>query len=167
MTKDEWVDKLITLANQPSDYSQKYGYNALRWDGNKWWSDCSNLMKALFNGRDINDKTPGKFEKNTSNTEDVNANGLFPKCSDISNAFSLLKEGEPRLLHMNGHVGAYLGKEVDTNHGICNVVESTISWKRGIQFSYVDTSGRRLYGKNGEQNKTWTSHGKPSLWISY
>ena len=167
MTKDEWVDKLIILANQPSDYSQEYGYNALRWDGEKWWSDCSNLMKALFNGRDINDKTPGKFEENTSNTEDVNANGLFPKCTDISNDFSLLKSGEPRLIHMNGHLGAYIGKDIETEHGICNVVESTSAWKRGIQFSYVDSMGRRLYGKNGKQNGTWTQHGKPSLWISY
>ena len=137
--------KLIILANQPSDYSQEYGYNALRWDGDKWWSDCSNLMKALFNGRDINDKTPGKFEENTSNTEDVNAN----------------------LIHMNGHLGAYIGKDIETEHDICNVVESTSAWKRGIQFSYVDSMGRRLYGKNGKQYGTWIDHGKPSLWISY
>ena len=167
MTKDEWVNKLITLAGEPSDYSQKYGWNALRWDGSKWWCDCSNLMKALFNGRDINDKTKDKFESNTSNTEDVPADGLILKCKYLSKDFSKLKSGEPRLIHMQGHIGAYIGKEVNTNHGICNVVECTKAWNRGIQYSYVDSSGRRLYGKGGQSNGVWTQHGLPSDWVSY
>ena len=167
MTKDEWVNKLVALAKQPSDYSQKYGYNALRWDGSKWWCDCSNLMKALFNGRDITDKTKDKFEKSTANTGDIGADSLFKKCSSISTDFSKLKSGEPRLIHLDGHVGAYIGKEVNTDHGICNVVECTAAWNRGVQFSYVDSTGRRLYGKNGKQRMTWTKHGKPDLWVKY
>ena len=145
----------------------KYPYNLLYWDGTTWWCDCSNLLKALFNGRDINDKTPGKFEESTEKTGDVNSNGLIKKCHEISNDFSELREGEPRLIHMNGHIGAYLGKEIDTNHGICNVVESTSAWKRGIQFSYVDKYGKRLYGINGEQKGTWARHGKPSDWVLF
>ena len=167
MTKDQWVNKLLKLASQPSDYSQNYGYNALRWDGNKWWCDCSNLMKALFNGRDINDKTKDKFEKNTENTGDINANGLIKKCSLISSDFSKLKSGEPRLIHMSNHIGAYIGKEVNSDHGVCNVVECTAAWGRGIKLSYVDSTGKRLYGKNGGQNGQWTSHGKPDAWVSY
>ena len=167
MNKKEWVNKLVTLANEPSDYSQKYGWNALRWDGSKWWCDCSNLMKALFNGRDITDKTKDKFEQYTGNTGDVNADGLINKCSDLSSDFSKLKKHEPRLIHMKGHIGAFIGKEVVTDHGICNVVECTAAWNRGIQFSYVDSKGNRLYGKNGTKKAAWTKHGKPSSWVSY
>ena len=167
MTKDQWVQKLITLAKSPSKYSMKYPYNVLYYDGSKWYADCSNLMKALFNGRDINDKTPNKYQKDLTNTGDVDADGLIQKCTDISTNFKALKSGEPRLLHMSGHMGAYLGKEVSTSFGTCNVVESTPAWSDGIQFSYVDSSGRRLHGKGGQQIKTWTKHGKPSKWVQY
>ena len=167
MSKDEWVAKLMALVVQPSDYSQKYGYNALRWDGSKWWCDCSNLMKALFNGRDINDKEKDKFEKSTANTGDVNADGLITQCSYLSKDFTKLKAGEPRLIHMQGHIGAYIGREVNTDHGICNVIECTSAWNRGIQYSYVDSEGRRKYGKDGATNHVWTQHGLPSKWISY
>ena len=167
LSKDEWVNDLITLANEPSDYSQEYGYNALRWDGSQWWCDCSNLMKALFNGRDINDRTVGKFEESTANTGDVDANGLIALCNYISDDFSNLQPGEPRLIHMNDHMGAYIGQEIETDHGICNVVECTAAWNRGIQFSYVDPSGRRLYGRDGEQNGRWERHGLPSNWVDY
>ena len=37
--------------------------------------DCSNHMKALFNGRDITDKTINKFESSTKNTGNVKADG--------------------------------------------------------------------------------------------
>ena len=167
MTKDQWVSRLQSLASQKSAYSQKWGYNTLRWDGSKWWCDCSNLMKALFNGRDITDKTVGKFQSDLSNTGDVNADGLIKKCKSRSYDFSKLKKGEPRILHMSGHMGAYIGKEVSTDHGICNVIECTAAWGAGIKYSYVDAKGRRLYGKNGGQNGTWGSHALPSDWVSY
>jgi len=167
MTKDQWVNKLETLAGEKSAYSQEWGKNTLLWDGSKWWCDCSNLMKALFNGRDITDKTPGVFQKDLSNTGDVNADGLIQKCKSLSSNFKTLKPGEPRILHMKGHMGAYIGKEVNTDHGTCNVIECTSAWGGGIKYSYVDSSGNRLYGKNGAQKGTWTSHGLPSDWVSY
>ena len=167
MTKDEWVQKLITLAYSPSYYSQQYPYNVLYYDGERWSADCSNLMKALFNGRDINDKTPNKYQVDLSNTGDVDADGLIEECSDLSNDFGALRSGEPRLLHMSGHMGAYLGQEVSTSFGVCNVVESTPAWDNGIQFSYVDDGGRRLRGRDGAQKGTWTRHGRPSSWVQY
>ena len=167
MTKDEWVSKLQELATRKTAYSQQYGYNALRYDGSTWWCDCSNLMKALFNGRDIYDYEINKFERSTANTGDVNADGLIEKCSYLSSDFSQLQFGEPRLIHMSGHIGAYIGKEVNTDHGVCNVIECTGAWGGGIRYSYVDNKGRRLYGKNGEQVKTWTRHGLPNKWVSY
>ena len=167
LSKEESVSRLESLASQKSDYSQKRGYNTLRWDGEKWWCDCSNLMKALFNGRDITDKTIGKFQSDLSNTGDVNADGLIKKCKSRSYDFSKLKKGEPRILHMSGHMGAYIGKEVSTDHGICNVIECTAAWGEGIKYSYVDAKGRRLYGKTGGQKGTWESHALPSDWVSY
>ena len=167
MNKNQWVKKLEDLAKRRTAYSQKYGYNALRFDGKTWWCDCSNLMKALFNGRDINDLTKDKFERSTENTGDVNADGLIQKCTDLSSDFKKLKKGEPRLIHMPGHMGAYIGKDVSTDHGTCNVIECTAAWGGGIRYSYVDGKGRRLYGKNGNQNGTWKKHGLPSKWVSY
>ena len=167
MTKSEWVQKLITLAKSSSKYSNNYPYNLLYYDGSKWYADCSNLMKALFNGRDINDKTPNKYQRDLSNTGDVDVDGLFQQCTDISANFGALKSGEPRLLHMFGHMGAYLGTEVYTRYGTCNVVESTPAWDNGIQFSYVDSSGRRLRGKKGSQIRSWNQHGKPTKWVQY
>ena len=167
MTKDEWVRKLEVLASRKTNYSQQYGYNALRYDGDTWWCDCSNLMKALFNGRDIYDFTPGNFERDTSKTGDVNANGLIAKCSYLSTNFNQLKYGEPRLIHMKGHIGAYIGKEVNTDHGVCNVIECTGSWGGGIRYSYVHGNGKRTYGKNGGSNGTWEKHGLPNKWVIY
>ena len=167
MTKTEWVNKLITLAKSKSKYTQKYPYNVLYYDGTTWYADCSNLMKALFNGRDISDKTANKYQRDLSNTGDVNADGLILKCTDISTNFSKLKSGEPRLLHMSGHMGAYLGKVVSRKKGECNVVECTPAWDGGIQFSYVDSSGRRLYAKGQSQKGNWAKHGKPSNWVQY
>ena len=167
MTKNEWVDRLIYVANKKTKYSQEYGYNALRWDGQKFWCDCSNLMKALFNGRDVYNPKINSFQQDTSNTGDVNADGLIQKCSYISTDFSTLKSGEPRLIHMSGHIGAYIGKEVNTDHGVCNVVECTPAWKDGAQFSYVDSKGGRYYGKGGEKRGTWAKHGLPNKWVSY
>ena len=64
-------------------------------------------------------------------------------------------------------MGAYIGKEVSTDHGICNVIECTAAWGEGIKYSYVDAKGRRLYGKTGGQKGTWESHALPSDWVSY
>ena len=167
MTKDEWVNKLITLANSKSRYTQEYPYNVLYYDGTTWSADCSNLMKALFNGRDISDKTANQYQRDLSNTGDVTVDGLINLCTDISTNFSKLKSGEPRILYMPGHMGAYLGKVVKTSKGECNVVESTPAWDDGIQFSYVDSTGKRLYAKGRDQRSTWTKHGKPSKWVQY
>ena len=50
-------------------------------------------MKALFNGRDITDKTVGKFQSDLSNTGDVNADGLIKKGKNRLYDFSKLKAG--------------------------------------------------------------------------
>ena len=64
-------------------------------------------------------------------------------------------------------MGAYIGKEINTNHGTCNAIKCTAAWGDGIKYSYVNSKGRRLYGKTGEQKETWESHALPSSWVSY
>ena len=56
--KDKWVADLITLAKSPSEYRTEWPYNVLYWDGKKRYCDGMNMIKALFNGRNVNN--PGK-----------------------------------------------------------------------------------------------------------
>ncbi len=53
MTKDQWVERLIYLANAKSKYDNTYPHNVLYYDGYYWYADCNNLQTALFNGRDV------------------------------------------------------------------------------------------------------------------
>ena len=167
MNKTQWVERLEKVANQPSIYRNVWPYNVLYWDGTHWYADCSNLMKALFNGRDVYNPAVNSYQKDLSNTGDVTVEGLFNQCTSRSSDFTKLKAGEPRILHMNGHMGAYIGKEVKRGKGICNAIEATPAFEGGILYSYVDSSGRRLNYKGGDQRGTWTGHGLPSLWVSY
>ena len=167
MSKQAWVSKLESLAKQPTHYRNKYPYNLLYWDGSSWWCDCSNLMKALFNGRNINDKRKGSYQKELRDPQDVTVEGLFNQCTSISSDFKLLKKGEPRLLHKQGHVGAYIGVERNTKQGIVNSVECTSSMGGGIKYTYVDSKGGRFKNKGGSSLGQWTRHGKPTKWVTY
>ena len=167
-TKTKWVNDLITLAKSNSEYRNYWPYNVLYYDGNKWYADCSNLNKALFNGRDINDKTPGSYQHSLSNTGDVTPKGLFDLCLEKSSNFKGLRSGEPRLLYMDGHIGAYLGKEITVSKGVVNVVEATAAWESKILFSYVDSDGTRRYAKGSSNTRgKWLQHAKPSKWVDY
>ena len=167
-TKDKWVNDLITLAKSKSEYRNKWPYNVLYYDGYKWYGDCVNIMKALFNGRDINNKKKDSYQHNLSNTGDITCYGMIQACTEVSSNFNLLKAGEPRILWMEEHIGAYLGKEIKLGKGIANVVECTGAWERGILFSYVDRDGTRRYAKgNGSVRGRWLKHGKPSKWVQY
>lgn len=167
LTKAQWVDRLKTLARRKTKYSNEYPKNVLYYDGTYWWADCSNLMKSLFCGRDINDFTPRNYQRDLTNTGDITVETLIDRCTDKSSDFSRLKLGEPRILHLQGHIGAYLGENVQTSKGLCNAVESTPAWDGGIQFSYVSSNGGRYYAKGVSQRGAWTKHGKPSLWVQY
>jgi len=167
-TKDKWVSDLITLAKSKSTYKNVWPYNVLYWDGNKWYCDCVNMNKALFNGRIIQNPVKDSYQKTLGNTGDINTEGFINLCTDLSTDFTKLKAGEPRILHLNGHIGAYLGKEITVSKGVVNVVECTAAWENGALFSYVDSSGNRRYfkGSNDVRGK-WTKHGKPSKWVQY
>jgi hypothetical protein len=168
MTKDQWVAALVKIAKSPSEYKSVYPYNVLYWDGKKWYCDCVNLMKALFNGRKIDNPKKNSHATNLSNTGDVGADGFIKLCDNVSTDFKKLKAGEPRILHLKGHIGAYLGKEMKVSKGIVNVVECTGGWEHKALFSYVDSDGTRRYAKGSSNVRgKWERHGKASKWVKY
>ena len=168
MTDEQWVERLKKLARTASTYKNWFPYNLLFWDGSRFSADCSNLEKALFNGRDIEDKTTGSYGWPLTATGDCTEYALLMQCSDISSDFSRLKAGDPRILYMDGHIGAYLGEEWnEPGQGIVNSVECTPAWEDGIQFSYVDKNGGRYWCKGAAKAGKWTSHGLASKWVKY
>ena len=169
MTDDQWVEKLKTLARGKSNYKAAFPWNLLYWDGTRFWSDCSNLEKALFNGRDINNKKVGSYAWPLTATGDCSEYALLMQCADVQwGAFGSLKAGEPRILYQEGHIGAYLGEEwEEPGQGIVNCVESTPAWEDGIQFSYVAPNGARSWCKGGAVRSYWEAHGLASKWVAY
>lgn len=168
MTSSEWVKRMEVIADYPkSTYKNTYPYNCLLWDGDRWYGDCVNIQKSLFNGRDVYNPGVNTYQSNLTNTGDCTEWGLLEQCSNISQDFTKLKSGEPRILYKPGHIGAYLGKEKTVNGRVVNVVECTPAWEDGIQYSYVDSQGVRRYKKGGESYGSWTHHGKPSKWVNY
>ena len=169
ITKDKWVSDLIELAkNRITQYGYNSQYNCIYYDGYKWITDCVNLHYALFKGRNIYDLTIGCGNLNIIIYQDsITTEQMIEKCYDVSNDFTRLKEGEPRILHLNGHIGAYLGKVVDVKGSKYNVVEATGSFGYKIAFSWVDNDGTRRSERGGYINGKWTSHGKPSRWVKY
>ena len=167
MTSDEFVRRLEVLASRPSYYSNKYPYNLcyIHPDG-RISADCWNLIKAILNGYDVNRMEVGYYQKDLSNTGDVGIDGLMKQCSGVSADFTRLKNGEPRLLGMKNHAGAFIG-ERNINGKIYNVIESTGSWERKILYSYVDPEGWRRHYKGAEKNGRWTKHGKMTKWLDY
>ena len=167
ITKNQWVQSLIELAKRETRYMNTDPYNLLFYDGRIWYADCVNLHKALFNGRNIYDFTPEIYQENLEITGDISAQEMIELCTDVSSDFSKLKEGEPRIIYLQGHVGAYLGKTISTSNGLFNVVETTTSFGEKIAFSWVDPDGKRRNCKNGYQQGKWRKHGLPSLWVTY
>ena len=167
ISKDKWVSDLITLAQRRTTYNNQYPYNLLYYDGTYWSADCVNIMKALFNGRNINDWTKNGFQRDLTNTGDITTEEMIEKCTSVSSNFNALKLGEPRILHLKGHIGGYLGKNIIIDGAVYNVVEATGAFGRKIAFSWVDSDGTRRNRKGGSANGRWTRHGLPTRWVIY
>ncbi len=172
MTAKEYIRRLQVLASEPSYYDNTPGQNLLFvHQGGVRSGDCSNTIKALLNGYDVTNKTPGYFQSYLGNTGDVTTEQLLALCSGVSSDFTRLKAGRPELLHMDGHVGTYIGKDVKINGCIYNVIECTAwtgDWGHtGIIYSYVDKYGQRLNHKGGQPCLAWTSHGLFTPWLNY
>lgn len=176
MTSAQLVERLKNLAARRTYYKNKYPDNLcyVHEDG-RTSADCVNLYKALLNGYNVNNLTPGYFQSNLSNTGDCTEWGLMSQCSDVSKDFKKLKAGEPRYLYMeyyrNGvkqtHAGGYIGEEVSLNGHVYNCIECTSAWGGGILYSYVSNTGGRYNYKGGSKNGAWTHHGKMTPWVDY
>ena len=166
-TEKQLTDILRTLASGRSSYKNEPPYNLLYWDGSRWWADCVNLYKALFNGRSIVNPAVGSFQADLSNTGDCTEWQLLNQCTSISTDFSKLGN-QFRCLYKDGHFGGYLGYEWnEPGQGIVNSVEATPAWEDGIQFSYVQSDGRRFWAKGKSEMPGWTHHGLATPWIDY
>lgn len=166
-TEKQLVDNLRTLASGRSSYKNEPPWNLLYWDGERFWADCVNLYKSLFCGRNIVNPAVGSFQSDLSNTGDCTEWGLLSQCTDISTDFKKLGN-QFRCLYKDGHFGGYLGFEWDEpGQGIVNSVEATPAWEDGIQFSYVQSDGRRFWAKGKSEMPGWTHHGLATKWIDY
>ena len=168
MTSTDLVVRLKNLAARRTFYKNKYPYNLCynNPDG-RTSADCVNLYKALLNGYDVNNLTVGYFQSNLNNTGDCTEYGLISQCTDVSSDFSKLKAGEPRLLYMSGHIGGYIGENVEMNGHTYNCIECTGSWGGGILYSYVDSDGCRRQYLGGSKNGKWTKNGLMTPWVQY
>ena len=169
-TQYDWVAAMKKAATYPTAYSAQYPYNLLFWTGSTLYADCVNFQKALFNGRNVYAMAANTYQNTLNNTGDVGEIELLNQCSDISGDFTKLKAGEPRILWMDGHIGAYCGEEIVLNGNVYNVIEWTTwagDFRAGCIYSYVDQSGRRLNHKNGYQCESWMRHGKPTRYVDY
>lgn len=155
---------LLELIKRNTGYKALYPYNLLYYDGSVWWADCVNLLKALFNGRDIYDYTVGSFQHDLSATGDCTEWGLISQCSDIRTTFDTL-DHHIRVLYMSGHIGCYVG-EYEYKNKIYNVVEATSgNLGFGIIPSYVKKNGKRTADKESDVAQGyWTYNGIPSKW---
>lgn len=167
MNSNEYIERLEKIAARPTYYSNKYPYNLcyIHEDG-RTSADCWNLIKALLNGYNVNNLTVGYYQKDLSNTGDVDGATLISKCSDVSTNFSNLVDGVPELLYMSGHAGSFIGYRNINGHEY-NVIECTASWEKKVLYSWVDSDGTRRRWKGGAINGKWAKHGKMTPWVDY
>lgn len=165
ITESEYFKKLYDTALLPTGYNQPYPYNLGYYNGRIWTFDCNNLAKAILNGwQPI--KRVGYFQADLSKTGDLTDYDLYVKgCSSPFNGDFTALSGQIEALYMDGHYGTYLGKTVEfkRNNGTVdryNVVECTPAFAGGVQFTYVDSAGRRFNKQGGVMAGAWKWHSK-------
>jgi len=154
MKVKEFVETAIKIANSPTVYYSVAGGDWCKWNGSKWNMDCVCMIKGILWGFNFNKKAShGGSIYGSNGVYDDNADGIMKRCTSISKDFKNIEVGE--ILHMNGHVGVYIGNR--------QVVEST-AWYGKTIISTVETNGRRT--KDGNSGGYWLEHGKLS-YIDY
>lgn len=157
MNNLEFVKKLISVSEMKTVYAKggigqplypanktklekQYAYNKGRFDGlgSKCFAfDCCGLVKSVIWGF-YGDSTLslGGAVYESMDLKDVTEKGLINQCV-ISDDFTVIEAGE--LLYMPGHCGVYIGNG--------NVVESTPSWKNGVQITEISKRKWKCHGK--------------------
>ena len=169
MNATQYIERLKVLAARKTYYKNKYPFNLcyINADG-RTSADCVNLVKAILNGYDVNNKTVGYYQRDLSNTGDCTEAELLAQCTDVSQDFKNIKA--PAILYMSGHIGSYIGITPDNRF---NVIECTTSFGGGIIYSWVDQDGTRRSENGGKpivlSNGTyqrWSHYGYPTKWVA-
>ena len=149
MKASELVKIAKKIANEPTVYYSVAGGDWCKWNGSKWNMDCVCMIKGILWGFNFNKKAShGGAVYGSNGVKDDNADGIMKRCTKVSKDFSNIEVGE--ILHMDGHVGIYIGDR--------KVVEATAAWDYKVQISDVATNGKR--SKNGVSAGYWKEHGK-------
>ena len=159
MTSKEFITELLKVANMKTYYikggfglvlnasGKKRAISSYKWNADRadkinsldpatFGFDCCGLVKGVLWGFNGNlKKTYGGAVYNQS--EDLNEKGLFNICNEISDDLTNIIPGE--FLYMPGHCGIYIGNG--------NVVESTPSWKNGVQITELGQRKWKAHGK--------------------
>lgn len=116
-------------------------------DAKTFGFDCVNLIKSLlWNWSGDASKNYGGAAYGSNNVPDIDADQMIGVCNDVSTDFSNIQVGEA--VWLKGHIGIYVGNGL--------AVESTPSWKDGVQITAVHNIGK----KSGYNGRSWTKHGK-------
>lgn len=164
-----FVDKLIHIVeNIPTKYMNTLPYNCGYCHKNGYYSwDCWNLIKSLIWGwEEVGYTGYYCFEPDKYGLGDWNGRQILEKCENISTDFTYLQVGEYLLNEDASHAGIYIGEH---EYGGCmfNVVECTPAWLGGVQFSWVDTMGKRKQNKYSQKLfGSWKYHGLLP-WVEY
>lgn len=164
MTLKDFVNHLINIVNMPTYYSNKYPNNLgfVHSDGRRSF-DCWNLIKAVLNGYDENNKTEGYYQKDLSKTGDVTIDGLLKNSHDRSSNFNMIKPGAIMKYTGGTHAGTFVG-EHEIAGKLYNVIECTASWDKRVLWSWVDADGtRRHYKGCTAKNGMWVEYGYHNL----
>jgi len=149
MKVNQFVETALKIEKSPTVYYSVSGGAWCKWNGNSWNMDCVCMVKGILWGFDFNKQASHGGAIYLSNgVKDDNADGIMKRCYNISRDFSHIEYGE--LMHMDGHVGIYIGNG--------QVVEATKAWESKVQISQVSNDGRR--SRNGVTRGYWKEHGK-------
>ncbi len=142
----------MTEANK-ARYSANNSYNEGRADiinaasADTFGFDCVCFVKGILWGWCGDESAAyGGAVYASGGVPDIGTESMIEACSDVSEDFSSIEEGE--LLWMSGHVGVYLGGGL--------AAECTPSWSGGVQITAVGNIGE----VSGYRSRCWTRHGR-------
>ena len=140
MTNKEFIDILKRLEKEPTVYYSVSGGDWCKWNGSAYNMDCVCMIKGILWGFNFDKNAPhGGAIYGSNGVYDDGTEQIINRCSDVSNDFSYIEPGE--LLHMDGHVGIYVGNR--------QVIECTAGWEGGVLYSTIGPNGERT--RNGRQ----------------
>lgn len=100
--------------------------------------DCVCLIKSILWGwSGSTSKSNGGAIYGSNGVQDISANGMIAKCTNISTDFSTIEIGEA--VWLPGHIGIFIGND--------KIVECTPAWKNKVQITKLS-------------QRNWVKHGK-------